>query len=418
VRPLTIYDGTTVLDERQVSLGTLLETTPLATELEDVFNCVNYKELEHAILTPRTRAFSPLGRFGYSVSSLLRAYVAGYVLGVKNTNDLLRRLQEDPILATVCGFDYEKPPCRRTFIRFTKRLIEHQDLLDKCLSQITTKLSESLPDFGKYVAVDATPVHSHSNPDNKVISDTEAGWVIKEGNEHKKWVWGYRLHLVVDANYELPIAKETTVYNEGEKAVAIPLLNKAKSEFPWFKPQAVICDKGYDSSAIYEAIAKEFDADPIINMHGRAGGESPEITGSSAAPCCPGGLPLIYRSWDKNKGLQYQCPEKAGRAICPLAEKCAIKMMWVKPVHDYRRFGYRIKRGTEEFTAIYRKRVAVERVNSRLKDKRRLDSHCLRGLQKLNLHCTLSVIAMNAMALVKAQTGQFSEVRCSSRKVG
>ncbi len=414
---MTIYNDNTGTDTRQASLGTLLETTPLAAELEDIFNCVPCKELEDAILAKRTRAFSPLGRFGYTVTSLLRAYLAGYVLGVKNTNDLLRRLQEDPILATVCGFDYKTPPCRRTFIRFVKKLTEHQDLLDKCLSQITTKLSECLPDFGEHVAVDATPVHSHSNPDNKIISDPEAGWVIKEGNEHKKWVFGYRLHLIVDANYELPIAKETTVYSNGEKAVAIPLLNKAKSEFPWFKPQAVICDKGYDSSAIYEAIVKELGADPIINIRGRAGGESPEITGSSAAPCCPSGLPLIYRSWDKNKGLQYQCPEKAGRAICPLAEQCPIKMMWVKPVHDYRRFGYRIKRGTEEFTAIYRKRVAVERVNSRLKDKRRLDSHCLRGLEKLNLHCTLSVIAMNAMALVKAQSGQLAQVRYSSRTV-
>lgn len=40
-----------------------------------------------------------------------------------------------------------------------------------------------------------------------------------------------------------------------------------------------------------------------------------EISGSSAAPLCPGGLPLIYRTWDKDKGLQYQCPEKAGRAV-------------------------------------------------------------------------------------------------------
>jgi hypothetical protein len=91
--------------------------------------------------------------------------------------------------------------------------------------------------------------------------------------------------------------------------------------------------------------------------------------------------------------------------------------MWVKPVHDYRRFGYRIKRGTEEFTSIYRKRVAVERVNSRLKDKRRLDSHCFRGLDKMNLHCTLSVLSMNAMALAKIKAGKLDEIRTTARKV-
>jgi hypothetical protein len=102
----------------------------------------------------------------------------------------------------------------------------------------------------------------------------------------------------------------------------------------------------------------------------------------------------------------------------PLAEKCPIKMIWVRPVHDYRRFGYRIKRGTEEFETIYRKRVAVERVNSRLKDKRRLDSHCFRGLDKINLHCTLSVLAMNAMALVKVKTGPAQELRVTARRIG
>jgi hypothetical protein len=268
------------------------------------------------------------------------------------------------------------------------------------------------------VAMDSTPVHSHSNPDNrKVISDPQAGWVYKESNEKKRWVWGYRLHLLIDASYELPIAKATTTASDGEKTVAIPLLRKAESDFSWFRPEAVIADKGYDKYAIFETIVKELTADPIIKLSPKSADEPPEITGSSVAPYCPGGLPLIYRSWDKSKGLQYQCPEKARRAICPLAEKCPIRTIWVKPVHDYRRFGYRIKRGTEEFEEIYRKRVAMERVNSRLKDKRRLDSHCFRGLNKIDLHCTLSLIAMNAMALAKVKSGRLSEVRATTRRV-
>lgn len=28
--------------------------------------------------------------------------------------------------------------------------------------------------------------------------------------------------------------------------------------------------------------------------------------------------------------------------------------MWVRPVHDYRRFGYRVKRGTEQWARLYR----------------------------------------------------------------
>jgi len=421
VEPLTFSDVITTSPDRQVNLARLLETTPLATELEEIFACIPYKALEVAILTPRVRAFRPLGRLGYPISVLLKTLMAGYVLGVKNTNDLLRRMQEDPILSTICGFECGKPPCRRTIYRFTKKLIEHQGLVDRCFDKIVDRLSQTLPRFGDIVAMDGTPVHSHSNPDkhSTTLSDPQAGWVYKEGNKNKRWVWGYHFHLVADATYELPIAKALTVYNEAESAMAIPILKTAKETFKWFHPEAVICDKGYDSAAIFESIVKDIGADPIINIRNRASGDAPEITGSSADPICPGGLPLIYRSWDKSKGsLQYQCPEKAGKAICPLADKCTIKRVWIKPVHDYRRFGYRIKRGTNEFKELYQKRTAIERVNSRLKDKRRLDSHCLRGLQKLALHCTLSVIAMNAMALAKAQAGEWAELRCSSRKVG
>lgn len=415
---MTIWKDSITSSSCQVELGQLLDETPLATELEDIFNCVPYRELETAILTKRTRAFSPLGRFGYSIPLLLKAYIAGYYLGVKSTNDLIRRLQEDPVLATVCGFDYRNPPCCRTFIRFHKKLLEHKNLLDNCLNEITTKLSQLLPGFGDTVVIDGTPVRSHSNPDNrKVVSDIEAGWIYKEGNEKKKWVWGYRLHLLSDGNYDLPIAMKVTTVRGVEKAVAIPLLRRAKAQLPSFNPKAVVCDKGYDKGTIFESIVKEFNADPIITLARKRSYEPPEISGSSAAPYCPGGLPLIYRSWDKKKGLQYQCPEKARRANCPLACKCPIKMIWVKPVNDYRRFGYRIKRGTDEFKRLYHKRAAAERVNSRLKDKRRLESHCSRGLKKIDLHCTLSVLTMNAMALAKVRAGKPSEVRSSSRKV-
>lgn len=417
-QPLTIFNYAIGQAKSQDSLGELLNDTPLVTELDEVFNCVPYKELLEAILRKRARAFSPLGRLGYSLEVMLKAYLAGFIIGIRSTNDLIRRLQEDVMFALICGYDITKPlPHRRTFNRFVSKLVENQNLVDRCLSQITTKLHNLLPRFGEVVAIDPTPVHSHSNPNRKVVSDPQAGWVYKEGKERKKWEWGFRLHLVTDTTYELPIAKETTIAADGEKKVALPLLRKAKSELPWFSPKAVIGDPAYDKYEIFEGIVKEFDADPIIKMAAKSQEPPPQITGSSDAPCCPGGLPLIYRGWSKAKGLKYQCPEKAGKVNCPLLEKCPLKMIWVRPVYDYRRFGYRVSRDSEQWKELYHKRPATERINSRLKDKRRLDSHCIRGLKKINLHCTLSVLVMNAMALAKVQSGHLDELRISARKI-
>lgn len=168
---------------------------------------------------------------------------------------------------------------------------------------------------------------------------------------------------------------------------------------------------------MFEGIVKEFDADPIIKVRGSSTEETKEISGTSSTSICPGGLPLVYKYWSKEKGLRYQCSEQAKKALCPLTHRCQIKTAWIKPGHDYRCFGCRIKLGTEEFDEIYSHKVAAERINSRLKDKRRLDTHCFRGLNKINLHCTLSVLAMNAMALAKALAGQLSQIRCSARHI-
>jgi transposase len=90
---------------------------------------------------------------------------------------------------------------------------------------------------------------------------------------------------------------------------------------------------------------------------------------------------------------------------------------WIKPAEDYRQFGYRIKRGSEEWQELYRKRVAVERCNSRLKETRRLANHQFRGFERISVHATLAVLAMMAVALSKAKQEQLEEVRVCARKI-
>jgi len=264
------------------------------------------------------------------------------------------------------------------------------------------------------VAVDATDIHSYSDCDKKTVSDEEAGFVIKEGatGRRKKWTWGYKLHLIADAVYELPIAMSVTPGNVSDTTEIMPLLRATKAKLPWFSPKYVIADKGYDDHKNFEAIVKEFDADPIIKT--RMG---VPVFGTSAQPFCLGQLPLVYRSWDKNKGVQYQCPERAKKATCPLSEKCPLKAIWVRPVHDYRRFGYRINPNTLEWIDLYSHRTAIERINSRLKCERRLDSHCFRGLDKIRFHCALTVLSLLAGALAKARKQELDEIRVCTRRV-
>jgi len=384
--------------------------SPLAGELKEIFDSVPFQRLVKTL-----RAYRWTGRPGYNPETMLKAVLVGYYKSIGTLAELARYLEDHREIASVCGFrDNELTPSRSTLSRFISRLGEHQDLLDECLKIIADSFRELLPDFGKVVAIDCTSVRSYSNPDNEPVSDKEAGWIVREGSERKRWEFGYRLHLIVDANWELPVAKEVTLAKDNEKKATLPLLKKAKDNLPWFKPDAMIADKAYDKYDHYEAIVKDFDAEPIIKhvKHSEY-----ELTGLPAAPICPAGLPLIYRSWDSKKGLQYECAEKAGRAICPLAEGCTIKTTWIKPAEDYRQFGYRITRGSDEWQALYRKRVAAERCNSRLKETRRLAKHQFRGFERISVHATLAVLAMMAVALSKAKRGDLEEVRVCARKI-
>ncbi len=392
--------------------------SPIVAELEDIFASIHYEGLLDAILSERIWAFSPLGRPGYSLESLLKGMLASHYLNFKSNAHLVRRLQEDPILAITCEFDPRDIPHRSTFSRFKKKLSSYQDLVDQCLNQMTSELRVLLPGFGEVVAVDSTPVRSHCNPNKRPLSDPEAGWIAKGGSgKNKDWRFGYRLHMVVDASSELPISKKLTLAKVQDVQEMLPLLRETKKSLPWFDPDVVLADKGYDSGDNCYGIVKEFDASPVIPLSPKTKEPPPEITGSPAAPYCPAGLSLVYRSWDNKKGIQYTCPARVGRAICPMVQECGLKTVWVRPVHDYRRFGYRIKRGTEQWADLYRRRGTIERAYSRLKQTRRLEAHCFRGFDRVNIHTTLSVLVMQAVALAKAKAGRMDEIRVCVRVI-
>ena len=57
-----------------------------------------------------------------------------------------------------------------------------------------------------------------------------------------------------------------------------------------------------------------------------------------------------------------------------------------------------------DWKAIYAKREGVERLFSRLKLHRRINSITVRGLSRVTAHCYVPMIVMNAMALAMPET--------------
>ena len=138
------------------------------------------------------------------------------------------------------------------------------------MRELTRKCYQVFPDFGKSVAIDSTDLKAWSNGTKKRKSDLDAGWVVKAGtNGKQKFVWGYKLHLLVDTTHELPIAVNITKGNTADVRQATPLLTRARFTYGRFHPEYIICDAGYNSERLRKVIKKQWHAEPIIKARKR-----------------------------------------------------------------------------------------------------------------------------------------------------
>ena len=90
--------------------------------------------------------------------------------------------------------------------------------------------------------------------------------------------------------------------------------------------------------------------------------------------------------------------------------------VWEDPARNVRLFGD-LRRDSREWRDLYAKRRAIERTFKSLKQSRRLERHCVRGLRKVTLHCLMAVLAYQATALVSAQQGRVVWMRWMVPKV-
>lgn len=101
---------------------------------------------------------------------------------------------------------------------------------------------------GTYVAMDSSFVHTFS----------KKGEVGSEGWNDYKEAFGFKLHLLIDAETNFPIALCITNGNASDMTLAIPLLKKARY---WLRKTGyVLADKGYDWQDLVNWIVKKLHA--------------------------------------------------------------------------------------------------------------------------------------------------------------
>jgi transposase len=372
------------------------------------------------------------GRKGYSVRGMWAVLIAGLMCQCQTLAEVVRLLKRDKETRLVCGFSKDDMPGEDALGRFLKKLVKHVDLFDECLTNLVNKLRELLPGFGANLAIDSTDILAYSNGHREHPSDSDARWGAKKnsnsrgegekdgGNQKRKkkepdtYYWfGYKLHLVIDALYELPMAFMLTPANESDTTQMKPLLKKAGADKEKTRPEAVISDKGYDSQDNNTFVYNECKAAPIIPIREWKDMQLPDICNAQGTPLCGCGLAMVYWGRDGDY-LKYRCPHVLGKAECKSRFRCTSSsygyVLKLPIAGDVRRHPP-VPRESKKFHRLYKMRTAIERVNSRVKELLGLSKITVRGIVNVTVRSALSLLIMLAAAVSMAQQHRYTEIR-------
>ena len=168
----------------------------------------------------------------------------------------------------MCGFGVGKTPCAVNFSRFVTKLEKHQDLITDIFFALVTKLSELLPNFGEDVAIDSKWVESlakrvsdNKNSGRRGEHDAEYGKKEYKGRrpDGTEWItvkscFGFKLHVLVDANYELPLAYMVSSAAGSDVVYGKELLEYLEKNQPDIFKRIKHCmgDRAYDDTALIQ----------------------------------------------------------------------------------------------------------------------------------------------------------------------
>ena len=375
------------------------------------------------------------GRDEYPIRPVWNSVLAGIVYQHPSVESLRRELSRNGQLRDQCGFDPQRGsgavPPPYVYTRFLKLLFKFKREVDGMFDRLVDELKVLLPDLGISVAVDSKGVDSAGRPTKEKKTDgrrdLEADWGKKtyRGQREDGTLWekvvkwfGYKIHLLVDTKYEMPIGYKVTRASESDTKHLLPLVEDLKEKHPQIHGDVdtAATDKGYDSEENCRRLYDEHRIKPVIDIRrmwrdketrlldpGCADNIVYDEVGAVYCICPKTGeqRPMAYGGFEKNRmALKYICPVRAYGLTCSGADQCghAMKSERISLEID-RRIFTPVARSSYAWERGYKKRTAVERVNSRLDVSFGFERHFIRGQKKMEIRVGLALCVMLAMAV-------------------
>lgn len=386
-------------------------------------------------------------RDDYPLAALWRALLAGVVFGHGSLASLSRELARNGQLRDLCGFDPlradKAAPPAWVWTRFIDKLLRHQALVDAMFEALVGRLGALLPGFGRDLAIDGKAIGSWS----KLEQGASAGFKNYEGEDAQgdplqmiqKW-FGYKLHLLVDANYELPVAFELTGAKEAESPLLRPLLEGLMQRHPELEIATLSADRGYDDGGDKATLYDDHAIVPLIDTRDLHRGAMQPLdekhhdtiyfspTGEVACKVDPfeprpekAFAAMQFMGFEPQRGtLKFRCPAAAYGLECKNREACHCRpqvregeygrVVRVALERD-RRIFMPLHRHSQGFVKGYAKRTAIERVNARIDQVYGFERHFIRGMKKMRLRLGLALLVMLGTALAWVELKQPQNVR-------
>jgi len=380
------------------------------------------------------------GRDDYPVRAMWNSILAGVVYEHDSIESLRRELSRNGDLLGLCGFETikgkEAVPTSSAYSRFLNKLMKHSGEVEKIFDNLVKALSEELPGYGNRLGIDAKAIDSHAGrkskkkkKDGRRDLDADTGvkryWVEKKDGSKwekiKSW-FGYKLHVIADAEYDLPVSFKVTRASRSDMKELKPMVKSLKEKHKNIIEacNTLVADKGYDSTENNKFLWDEYEIKPVIAIRDTWQDDKTRLFEDKVDNIVydEGGKvycydmntlekrELTYQGFEKERGcLKYRCPLKAVGLECSAEDKCGNGRS-----SDYgrivrialgknRRIFTPLARSSYKFKNEYKKRSSIERIFSRLDVSFGFENHYIRGKKKMELRCSLAMIVMLSMAL-------------------
>jgi len=350
------------------------ESSEPSWPIETIFLLVNFAFVDK-ILGHEGR-----GRKGYTPSILLKCLLLIPLGFASSIRRMVKKLKHNQRLAKVIGLPKKngvyQVPDRTTFSKFIARIAGNPLRLTLVFSMLVVELIKAGIIIGKEIAIDATPIRAWCRPPSKGSrkrrADKDAKWGYKRKNKREIiWIFGYKVHVVIDVLSELPIAFFVTAANRNEGKVFKVLL-KAIASYG-LAIEKVLADAAYDFNWIRKKIIKVLKAIPLISLNPRNCKGNSERERKKRRD-------ENLRRWHKKEGLE----------------------------------AFYIPHRSRKYKGIFKNRSASERNHSNGKGQLQLDHLRFRGLEKATVHVALCLTAELVVALTAARVGKPDLIRCST----